>query len=97
MADTITIRNLENHEVFTFDKPVWNLRYNSTTMLFPCNDFRFDEWMDNVCGRPLALAQSLFPELDENYTFSTFAEARYFLSWLHTEAHPAYLRMTHAS
>ncbi len=94
MDDKITIRNLENHEVFEFDKPIWNLRYDRETMLFSCNDFRYDQWEDNVCGRPLKLASSLFPELDGGYVFHTHKDALYFLNWLQFEAHPADGRMS---
>lgn len=96
MNEAFSIRNLENHEVFHFDQPIWGLSYNSETRLFSCNDFRADQWQDNVCRRPLALTHSLFPELDAAYVCATFDDAQAFYNWLRTEAHPAYLRMCHA-
>ena len=96
MFEIFSIRNLENHEVFHFDQPVWGLTYSSKTKLFSCNDFRFDQWQDNVCLRPLVLTHSLFPELDGGYVFKTFEDAQTCYDWLRTQAHPAYLRMCRA-
>lgn len=80
MDGKIIIYNLEDEEVLHFDKPVWGLSYDAKTMLFSCKDFRADQWQQNVCGRPLALTHSLFPELDNGYVFQTHADAHYFLT-----------------
>lgn len=97
MPNEITIRNLENHEVFHFNEPIWSLRYDSQTMIFSCDDFRCDQWLTNDCRIPLKVTSSLFPELDEGYVFETDLDARIFLGWLQSEAHPAWLRMCRAS